>query len=107
MSDPRQAILARAKARELKPIEGVEGVEGAFCRRLSVAETESLGEVKSLPGIHFLVRALCNAKGEPLFTDEDITALAEMDQELLAALYRPAAEHNGLGKKAGEELEKN
>ena len=107
MSDPRDAILARAKARELKPIEGVDWAGQVFCRRMSVAEMEAMAEVVKNRAAAFLVFTICDAKGQPVFTDADIPALAGMTPEDMHALYDPAAEFNKLGEAAAEDLEKN
>lgn len=74
MSDPRATILGFA-AEETVPLPGIEG---AFVRRLSIAENDRLVEIEAESGLHLLTLAVVDADAKPLFTTADFPELRKI-----------------------------
>lgn len=55
----------------------------------------------------FLARCLCDSKGNRLFSDSEIPALAQKSARVMARLWQKAMEHNALSDKDVDELAKN
>lgn len=51
-----------------------------------------------------LVRSICDASGERLFTDADVVLLGNMPSDVLDTLFAKAQELSGLGAKDVEEM---
>lgn len=112
------------KPRELpRSVVNVPELGGnVYVRTMSVAERDEyeqdyleaqeaakkLGK-KHIPNLRarLLVRTLCDAKGTPLLTPEDVEALGAQPIAVYQALYNEAANLNRLTKADQEELEKN
>tara|TARA_R110000782_G_scaffold167129_10_gene259370 strand:+ start:6301 stop:6627 length:327 start_codon:yes stop_codon:yes gene_type:complete len=102
--DPRAAILAMADDDEMVPLKGIDG---AFVRKLSVADIDALTEAEKNGNIHLLIRCVCAADGAPIFSEADLPALLKMKADRFAPLYKQAADLNGIGSAAAETRLKN
>lgn len=55
----------------------------------------------------FLAKCLCDEKGQRLFSDAEIEALARKSAKVMARIWQRAMEHNALTEDDVEELAKN
>lgn len=102
--DPKAAILALAEDGPLVPLDGVAG---AFIRRLSIAEVDEVGLTKEDSTIALIVKAVCDGEGKPLFTMQDAVQLKAIKARPFRDIAVQVARINRLSNEAGEELAKN
>lgn len=102
--NPKAAILAMAEDDELQPLEGVEG---AFIRRLSMGEMVKLSTIENDSGPHLLAMAICNSEGQPLFTEKEAAQLAKIKVDKFRKLADQVTKFNRMDDGAGNEAIKN
>jgi hypothetical protein len=73
----------------------------------SFKENKGKGDFAKMFTQRFAVLSLCDEKGNRLFKDEDITALAQKNAAVISRIAEVAQRLSGFGKKDIEELEKN
>jgi hypothetical protein len=100
---PREAILALCGEAETIPLAGIEG---AFIRRLSVADVDALQESKHYT-ITLFVSTICDAAGKPLFAEKDAAELKRMASHRFSAFTDQIVAFNRIDKDAVADAEKN
>jgi len=101
---PRETILGLADALELVPLKGVAD---AYVRKLSVAQAETLRKDGENSSVRLFVRAVCDEKGEPLFTDKDVEKLKRINAVKFGSMVQQCMTFNGMTQESAEDLEKN
>lgn len=111
MSGARQAILL-AEDRPRYAVALPEwGVDGLFVATLSAADRDdydnwAFGEDNTNWRAKLVCRALVDATGSRVFTDEDATAVGHKSAAVIARIVNAACKHNGLLKGDIEDYEK-
>lgn len=65
--------------------------------------TKELGNAEMPTNVFVTLLGACDKKGERLFSDEDVTALAALPSRALTTIANKVLEHNGLVEKSVEE----
>lgn len=107
----RDQILAAGAtaAREVHPVEVAAWGGTVGVRRMSVGQALDWTR-ESDPGRRaaLLVRnTACDGEGNLLFTDDDVSWLAEQPQVVLQPIVTAALDFNGLGARAAEDARGN
>jgi hypothetical protein len=104
MSDPRSIILHNVAGSALTP---VAGIAGAYIRELSIEDVDAIDVGTAEGSARLLAAALVDAAGAPLFTPDDIAALARLKIGVFSGLFRQVNAANGISGEAAEDLAKN
>lgn len=110
--------IKQADKKELLPVEVPEWGLTVWIKQLSVGERDSFdaeafaarkngGELIDNVRSKFLVRTLCDEKGEPLCKPEEFKQLASLSSRPMEMLFEKAQKHNRLSNDDVEELAKN
>lgn len=97
----RETFLSRRPATKTFTLADGESVT---IRKLTQREVETIRrdyatDAKALEGIRYTVsRAVVDEQGVRLFTDADVSALADQDVETILAIGREITEFSGLAK---------
>ena len=111
----KESFLAFAKANVRKQEVEIEGYGKVFIRILKARERDLYeGSIAGGDKFNFdnfrsrlVALCLCDANGNRIFKDEDISVLGEMPADLINKLFTVAQEINGFTPKAIETAEKN
>lgn len=101
--NPRDAILALGQTER----EPLEGVDGAFIHRLSVADWDAYSKATENASLVLFERAVRDADGNSLFTADDHPALLAMDARTFGGMVRQVMRYNGLLPTSQADAEKN
>jgi len=112
----RDQIL-KAKDLPVRKVDTPEWGNGThvFVRSFGAEEAESLADWgkdedgESLPNTlgRFAALLVCDEFGDRIFKDEDAGKLGKKNPKVLERIMDKGLEHNGMNKKAAEDLEKN
>lgn len=112
-------LLTKIKAADrpaLKPVEVPEWNLTVYLRQMTVGERDSFEQEMSTrvkgnqldnPRSRFLVRVLCDEKGEPLCSVDDFSELSSLGSKPMERLFELAQKVNRIGDDDLEELAKN
>lgn len=111
----RNTLLNLAKKTKVEPVT-VDGTT-YHVRRLSGDERDSweaqhhefteAGKGFAQFRGRLLVRCLCDEAGKRLLTDDDLSAVGEIDAAIVVPLFEAARKLNGIGQEAADEAKKN
>lgn len=105
MPDLRSQILALAEKREQKALDAFPG---AFVRKLSVSEVNSLSNGdKETSSFRLFAMCIVDKEGNPAFKEEDAAELAKLPADKFGAIIREAMTFNGMNADAAETAAKN
>lgn len=102
--EARAAILALSADGDLVPLNGIEG---AFIRKLSIGEMTKLSNVVEHSGAQLLMMSVVDEAGKPLFKPADIESLLQIKAEPFRNMVKQAGDVNGMTATAGEDAVKN
>lgn len=119
MSDVlRDSILKLGQSAPV-PLTAPGWPEGVYLRKIEAGEHEELDRAgaaaKQTYGVPYpdnfqgmlLVRTLCDASGNRLFTNGDAAQIAKLPQHVVGPAFEQAAAMNGLAATAAEDAAKN